>query len=155
MKFLSPFWTGLNHMVYKQNNSPVHVSDKANSFNLINEFWINSKLSNKVTCPIQNICLRLWRASAHGMQHVYTTFKISSNHASKPHQTYYTITQKSRLTQKKWKKKPMLCLASMEETGLSHDIFFKFSLGPFEVAASKFNSNRHSKKRPRKATVRI
>ena len=30
-------------------------------------------------------------------------------------------------------KKPMLFLTSMGETGLSHDIFFKFSLGPFEV----------------------
>ena len=31
-------------------------------------------------------------------------------------------------------KKPMLFLASMGETGLSHDISFsKFSLGPFEV----------------------
>ena len=29
-------------------------------------------------------------------------------------------------------KKTMLFLASMGETGLSHDIFFKFSLGPFE-----------------------
>ena len=29
--------------------------------------------------------------------------------------------------------KPMLFLASMGETGLYHDIFFKFSLGPFEV----------------------
>ena len=27
----------------------------------------------------------------------------------------------------------MLFLASMGETGLTHDIFFKFSLGPFEV----------------------
>ena len=53
-------------------------------------------------------------------------------------------------------KKPMLFLASMGETGLSHDIFFKFSLGPFkepnfkeqlqnfEVAASKFNIDRHA-----------
>jgi hypothetical protein len=34
---------------------------------------------------------------------------------------------------KLWHKKPMLFLASMGETGLSHDIFFKFSLRPFEV----------------------
>ena len=27
----------------------------------------------------------------------------------------------------------MLFLASMGETGLTHDIFFKFSVGPFEV----------------------
>ena len=27
----------------------------------------------------------------------------------------------------------MLFLASMGETGLNHDIFFEFSLGPFEV----------------------
>ena len=30
-------------------------------------------------------------------------------------------------------KKKMLFLASMGETGLTHYIFFKFSLGPFEV----------------------
>ena len=30
-------------------------------------------------------------------------------------------------------KKTMLFLASMGKTGLSHDIFFKFSVGPFEV----------------------
>ena len=45
----------------------------------------------------------------------------------------HTITYKSRLTQKKLYNKPMLFLASMGETGLSHDIFFKFSLWPFEV----------------------
>ena len=46
----------------------------------------------------------------------------------------YTITYKSRLTQKKlYKKKLMLFLASMRKTGLNHDIFFEFSLGPFEV----------------------
>ena len=31
----------------------------------------------------------------------------------------------------------MLFLASMGETGLSHDIFFKFSLGPFEVVEAE------------------
>ena len=58
---------------------------------------------------------------------------------------YHTITYKSRLTQKKIaQKKPMLFLASMGKTGLCHDIFFKFSLRPFEVVevewhlASKF-----------------
>ena len=40
-----------------------------------------------------------------------------------------TVTYKSRLTQKKWHKKPMLFLASMGEMGLSHDIFFDFHLG--------------------------
>ena len=40
--------------------------------------------------------------------------------------------------QKMAQKKPMLFLASMGETGLSHDIFFKFSARPFKVAASKF-----------------
>ena len=50
----------------------------------------------------------------------------------------YTITYKSRLTQKElYKKKPMLLLASMGETGLTHDIFFEFSLGPFEVVEAE------------------
>ena len=31
----------------------------------------------------------------------------------------------------------MLFLASMGETGLSHDIFFKFSLWPFEVVEAE------------------
>ena len=31
----------------------------------------------------------------------------------------------------------MLFLASMGETGLTHDIFFEFSLGPFEVVEAK------------------
>ena len=35
-----------------------------------------------------------------------------------------TITYKFRITQKKLHKKPMLFLASMGETGLTHDIFF-------------------------------
>ena len=30
-------------------------------------------------------------------------------------------------------KKSMLFLVSMRKTGLSHDIFFEFSVGPFEV----------------------
>ena len=30
-------------------------------------------------------------------------------------------------------KKLMLLLVSMGKTGLSHDIFFEFSVGPFEV----------------------
>ena len=34
-------------------------------------------------------------------------------------------------------KKPMLFLASMWETGLTHDIFFEFSLGPFEVVEAE------------------
>ena len=34
---------------------------------------------------------------------------------------------------KKWHKKTMLFLASMGKTGLTHDIFFEFSLRPFEV----------------------
>ena len=34
----------------------------------------------------------------------------------------------------------MLFLASMGETGLSHDIFFKFSLGPFEVVEVNWQS---------------
>ena len=39
---------------------------------------------------------------------------------------------------KKCTKNPMLFLASMRETGLSHDIFLKFSLGPFEVIEFKW-----------------
>ena len=31
----------------------------------------------------------------------------------------------------------MQCLASMGETGLTHDIFFEFSLGPFEVVEAE------------------
>ena len=31
----------------------------------------------------------------------------------------------------------MLFLASMGETGLAHDIFFEFSLGPFEVVEAE------------------
>ena len=31
----------------------------------------------------------------------------------------------------------MLFLASMGETGLTHDIFFEFSLGPFEVVEAE------------------
>ena len=31
----------------------------------------------------------------------------------------------------------MLFLASMGETGLNHDIFFEFSLGPFEVVVAE------------------
>ena len=34
-------------------------------------------------------------------------------------------------------KKPMLFLASMRKTGLTHDIFFKFSVGPFEVVEAE------------------
>ena len=49
------------------------------------------------------------------------------------HRQTYTITYKSSLTQKNGTKKPMLFSASMGKMGLSHDIFFKFSVGPFEV----------------------
>ena len=52
-------------------------------------------------------------------------------------QSLYTITYKSRLTQKKLYKKTMLFLASMGETGLTHDIFFEFSLRPFEVVEAE------------------
>ena len=45
----------------------------------------------------------------------------------------YTITYKSRLSQYKLHKKGMLFFASMGETGLCHDIFFEFSLRPFEA----------------------
>ena len=31
----------------------------------------------------------------------------------------------------------MLFLASMEKTGLTHDIFLKFSVGPFEVVEAQ------------------
>ena len=41
---------------------------------------------------------------------------------------------------KKWHQKAMLFSASMGETGLSHDIFFKFSLGPFEVVEVEWRS---------------
>ena len=34
-------------------------------------------------------------------------------------------------------KKLMLFLASMGKTGLTHDIFFKFSVGPFEVVEAE------------------
>ena len=34
-------------------------------------------------------------------------------------------------------KKPMLFLASMGKTGLTHEIFFEFSLGPFEVVEAE------------------
>ena len=34
---------------------------------------------------------------------------------------------------KKAKKRPMLFVAFMVDTGLSHDIYFRFSIGPFEV----------------------
>ena len=46
---------------------------------------------------------------------------------------FYTITYKSRLTQKKLHNKTDGNLVSMGKTGLSHDIFFEFSVGPFEV----------------------
>ena len=51
--------------------------------------------------------------------------------------TMDTITYKSRLTPKNGTKKPMLFLASMGKTGLTHDIFFKFSVGPFEVVEAE------------------
>ena len=38
---------------------------------------------------------------------------------------------------KKLYKKTMLFLASMGETGLTHDIFFEFSLRPFEVVEAE------------------
>ena len=41
--------------------------------------------------------------------------------------------------QKNGTKKPMLFLASMGETGLSHDIFFKFSVGPNEESSKDNN----------------
>ena len=52
----------------------------------------------------------------------------------------HTITYKSRLTPKNGTKKPMLFLASMGKTGLTHDIFFEFSLGPFEVIEAEGGS---------------
>ena len=39
--------------------------------------------------------------------------------------------------QKNCTKKPMLFLASLGETGLTHDIFFQFSLRPFEVVEAE------------------
>ena len=62
-----------------------------------------------------------------------TPFLISSLELD----VFYTITYKSRVTQKKLYKKMMLFLASMGETGLTHDIFFEFSLRPFEVVEAK------------------
>ena len=38
---------------------------------------------------------------------------------------------------KKMAQKTMLFLASMGKTGLTHDIFFKFSVGPFEVVEAE------------------
>ena len=61
-------------------------------------------------------------------------------------------------------KKPMLFLASMGEAGLSHDIFFKFSRGPFdwqsllnfEAATSKFcNCSWKLGSSPRKGKVNL
>ena len=40
-------------------------------------------------------------------------------------------------------KKPMLFLVSMGKTGLSHDIFFEFSLRPFEVIEVAWKSRLH------------
>ena len=57
---------------------------------------------------------------------------------STDHYTKDTITYKSRLTPKKMaQKKRCYFLAFMGKTGLSHDIFFKFSVGPFEVVEVK------------------
>ena len=49
----------------------------------------------------------------------------------------HTITFKSRLTQKKLSKKTDAILASMGGMGLTHDIFFEFSLRPFEVVEAE------------------
>ena len=41
--------------------------------------------------------------------------------------------QVQAISKKIAQKKTMLFLVSMGKTGLSHDIFFEFSVGPFEV----------------------
>ena len=48
-----------------------------------------------------------------------------------------TITYKSSLTPKKLYKKTNAIFSIYEKTGLSHDIFFEFSLRPFEVVEAK------------------
>ena len=58
----------------------------------------------------------------------FSNFEFKSNFAR-----LYTTTYNSRVTQKKWHKKPMLFLAALGKTELSHDIFFKFSVEPFEL----------------------
>ena len=46
--------------------------------------------------------------------------------------THYNL-QVEANSKKNCTKKPMLFLVSMGKTGLSHDIFFEFSVRPFEV----------------------
>ena len=50
--------------------------------------------------------------------------------------THYHL-QVEANSKKNCTKKPMLFLASMGKTGLTHDIFFKFSVGPFEVVEAE------------------
>ena len=52
--------------------------------------------------------------------------------SSVPNTSHYHLEVQAN-SKKNCPKKPMLFLVSMGKTGLSHDIFFKFSVGPFEV----------------------
>ena len=70
-----------------------------------------------------------------------TTWLSSENHLKIVRSWIVNTITKSRLTQKKCHKKTKLFLASVGETGFSHDIFFKFSLWPFEVVEVKWKSN--------------
>ena len=68
------------------------------------------------------------------MSRVTHMFLCISNRICVVHQSLLatsTLSPKSLCYTKKWHKKPILFLASMGETGLSH--FLKFSLEPFEV----------------------
>ena len=77
--------------------------------------WLLEVLRNKRNRLIHALCLSYW-------------FLLT------------TITYKSSLTQKYCTKKPMLFLVCMGKTGLFHDIFFEFSLRPFEVVEVEWKS---------------
>ena len=80
--------------------------------------WMNSHL-----VVLLQLCNSNFWVMAHGVSSSILSVLISKH--------YHLEVQKTK--KKNGTKNPMISLASMGKTGLSNDIFLKFSLRPFEV----------------------
>ena len=73
-----------------------------------------------------------------GMQKILFRNRISPQKINKPKIPFYTITYKSRLTQKKLYKKTDAIFSIYGRNGIKPwHFFFEFSLGPFEVVEAE------------------
>ena len=109
----------------------VSITIFVNSWDKSTNVWIWRP--EKISFERREVSQELWRPNTTLFVVTLSINLIMFNFWAPITHSFHYHLQVQTNSKKNCTKKPMQFLASMGKTGLSHDIFFKFSLRPFEV----------------------